>query len=293
MRSAGGGAGSRPYASRAGRRADGRRCAHRRRTSTPARTPPAPYAGRTRCRPASTSRVPGCSSHRRTHSVSSAVAAGAGPSRGTTTSRCRPGRPRTASGRRPRARRRPRRAARGGRRRSPSRRRCAAGGHHLGAGGQPARGAASARQPRTKAASRSRCDRGLLEALGRGERAIRRVSAATRIGRPHPSRRGRPRRARRSRRRTRAPSHGAVQRPISASAQAPRGRVDSRGVHWRSGNASCTRGHRLLGRRARARTARGRWRRRRGPARTSDSRGNGSTVSLTQSARSGNRERRL
>ena len=87
--------------------------------------------------------------------------------------------------------------------------------------------------------------------------------------------------------------HGAPQRPMSARAHAERGFAgESRSRHWRSGSTSWTA----------ATAASAAEREPNGPAyrapssatvRTMDRRGNGSTVSLTHSALSGLRERRL
>ena len=79
--------------------------------------------------------------------------------------------------------------------------------------------------------------------------------------------------------------------PASAHA-VPGTRGESRVVHWRSGSASCTAATaasaaRRSGNGPRKTPVPGRTRR------TTDSRGNGSSVSRTHSARSGNRERRL
>ncbi len=237
-------------------------CADRgRRTGRGAAPAPCARAGTTRRR-RSTSRTPGCSSQRRTHSVSSAVRAGIGPAPAGTRSAVASSASTNGRGsaspagytrgagqpavpddddlpaaRRGRAGPRP---ARGTRARAVEP--LHAGGGH-GRGRRAGRGAS--------AASSYRC------ACGQPARSAPRARRTTGAASPRERARARRRRARRTPRRDSRPSHGAPHRPIPASAHARAAAAcsGSRPVHWRSGSASCSAATAALGRPARAERA--------------------------------------
>ena len=277
----------------------GERVARRpRRHSTPARNPLRPRRrapGWPACRSSSTSRVPGFSIQRSTSSVSSTEAAGlvvraAGGLGGARQAGARVGAPaaarrRPATGRPRRTTdscqppRRPARAATssgdGGQRLQPLHRRS-------GADAGTASGRAAPRRPRSRssAASRStraeqRRDQRAGSPVDRRRGSRRRCAAYSSTGsaRRCTARRSGP--CRPARRRVPGAAQG---QPVGALAQRQR-LVDGgdRGVGGRAGRG----------------TGRGRRRRPARTRRTTDSRGNGSSVSRTHSARSGNRERRL
>ena len=189
----------------------------------------------------STSRVPGTSSQRSTHSISSALAHGVGPGPGRTVSAVATrastnGRGAAPRGTMPAATRRPWRTTWIAQ--PPSR--CGLCRDELGAGGQhgqplqPGAGPDERTQP---VAVHGRVLVALV-ARQRGQPALEAVDHSTRgdrDGHAVPPRRGR-RTARRSRCRRRAPRSGPsrrARRPRSASCG------DMRAVHWRTGNESC------------------------------------------------------